>query len=78
MDDWKSFESEHYGKDVCIAVSDGVIDFSPKGMENVRGGSFRSYDEYLDVQQRSCGQSRIRGADRYADRSAGVRDLPVL
>ena len=58
MSDWKKTKKEYYRKDCCIAYGGGVIDFAPDSMNDVHGGEFKSYDEYLDVQMRSCRQSR--------------------
>lgn len=58
MNEWKEFKKEHYQQKYSITYGQGMIDFAPESMDDVRGGSFRSYDEYLDVQKNSCGQSR--------------------
>lgn len=58
MSDWKKTRKEYYRKDCCIAYGGGVIDFAPDSMNDVHGGEFKSYGEYLDVQMHSCRQSR--------------------
>lgn len=58
MSDWEEFKKEHYGQKYSITYEQGMIDFAPESMDDVRGGSFRSYDEYLDVQRNSCGHAR--------------------
>lgn len=58
MNEWKEFKKEHYGQGYSITYEQGMIDFASENMDDVRGGSFRSYDEYLDVQRNSCGQAR--------------------
>ena len=58
MSDWEEFKKEHYGQKYSITYEQGMIDFAPESMDDVRRGSFRSYDEYLDVQRNSCGHAR--------------------
>lgn len=58
MDKWNDFKREHYQQKYSITYGQGMIDFAPESMDDVRGDSFRSYDEYLDVQKNSCGQAR--------------------
>lgn len=58
MSKWEDFKKAHYGKDICVHYNGGVIDFSPRSIQEVEHGAFKSYDEYLDVQMRSCDKSR--------------------
>lgn len=58
MSEWKYFRKKYYGKDIYFDYNGGVIDFKPDSMDNVENGAFLSYDEYPDVQLRSCGKSR--------------------
>lgn len=58
MSNWNEFKKEHYQQKYSITYGQGMIDFAPESMDDVRGGSFKSYDEYLEVQRNSCGQAR--------------------
>jgi len=54
MDDWKESKKEFYGERIQVSSEGGgYIDFSPESMSEVKNGVFKSYDEYLDVQERS-------------------------
>ena len=58
MSKWKKFKKEFYGED-CVQLFDGgYINFNPSSAEEVKNGNFKSYDEYLDVQMKSCGKTR--------------------
>lgn len=59
MSDWKKLRRENYRKDICVSYGGGIIDFAPDSMNDVREGGFKSYDDYLGVQMRSCSKSRI-------------------
>lgn len=58
MSKWDDLKKAYYGKDICVNYEGGIIDFSPDSIHKVAHGEFRSYDEYLDVQMRSCSKSR--------------------
>ncbi len=58
MSEWENCKKENYGKDICINYGNGIIDFLKESMNDVKNGQFSSYDEYLDVQQKSCGHVR--------------------
>ena len=58
MSEWKKTKKEYYQKDCIVQHDGGIINFSPDSMAEVEKGAFRSYDEYLEVQRRSCRESR--------------------
>lgn len=58
MNKWNELKSEHYEGPYCIDYKGGMIDFDPEGMDDVRGSNFKNYDEYLDIQEASCGKIR--------------------
>lgn len=58
MSDWNKLKRKFYKKNYRTTFEAGMIDFSPDSMNTVRGGSFKSYDEYLEVQRQSCGKQR--------------------
>ena len=57
---WEEVKRENYGKDYWVSCGRGTVDFSLQGMEQIdtRGISM-SYDEYLDIQWQSIGETRI-------------------
>ena len=58
MSEWKKLKREFYRKDALLRYGGGIINFSPESMNSVENGAFKSYSEYLDVQERSCGKIR--------------------
>ena len=58
MSDWTETKKENYEKQMRMNWGKGYIDFSPESMSEVEKGAFKSYDEYLDVQERSCRECR--------------------
>lgn len=58
MSEWTKLKKENYRKDCIAHFRNGVIDFAPKRMKEVENGSFKNYDEYLEVQMKSCDCSR--------------------
>ena len=58
MNKWDELRKECYGKDTLERYQNGRIDFSPDSMRDVENGDFKSYDEYLEVQKRSCDKVR--------------------
>ena len=58
MNKWDELRKECYGKDTLERYQNGRIDFSPDSMQDVENGDFKSYDEYLEVQKRSCDKVR--------------------
>ena len=58
MNEWDELRKECYGKDIIERYQNGRIDFSPDSMQDVENGDFKSYDEYLKVQERSCDKVR--------------------
>ncbi|WP_456063803.1 hypothetical protein [Clostridium sp.] len=58
MSKWDELRKECYGKDIIERYQNGRIDFSPDSMRDVENGDFKSYDEYLEVQERSCDEVR--------------------
>lgn len=54
MSEWKKLKKEFFGKNMLVNYRGGVIDFSPQSMKNVKHGSFKSYNDYLNTQKRSC------------------------
>lgn len=59
MDTWEDLKKEFYRKKVRLYFLDGVIDFSPNSMKDVKNGSFKSYDEYLEIQKNSLNRQRV-------------------
>jgi hypothetical protein len=58
INEWEKLKKEFYGKDILSAFNGGYIDFSKKGMKDVRKGENLSYDDYLYIQKESCGYTR--------------------
>lgn len=58
MSEWKKLKREFYRKDTLLKYHGGIINFSPESINSVENGTFKSYDEYLEVQERSCGKIR--------------------
>jgi hypothetical protein len=58
MNDWKKIRKENYGKDTVVNYGKGYIDFSPEGMKKVKHGEALSYEDYLEIQKKSCEQFR--------------------
>lgn len=59
MNKWDELRNECYGKDTLERYQNGRIDFSPDSMRDVENDDFKSYDEYLEVQKRSCDKERF-------------------
>lgn len=59
MDDWKEVKKDFYGEPDCwVTVKNGVIDFSPAGMKDVKGAENLSYDDYLEIQYSSLNHTK--------------------
>ena len=58
MEDFRKLKKANYGEKVRAFVKGGVIDFDPDSLKEVVGAKSMTYDEYLDTQIRSLGQSR--------------------
>lgn len=57
-ENWKELKKQCYGKKRVTMFGDGFINFDRDSAKNVNNGSFKSYNEYLDVQRESCGKNR--------------------
>jgi len=49
MSEWKKLKREFYRKDTLLKYHGGIINFSPESINSVENGTFKSYDEYLEV-----------------------------
>ena len=58
MSDWKKLKKKYYGKDYVTQYKKGIINFNPDSMNDIKNGIFKSYNEYLNVQMKSCDYSR--------------------
>lgn len=67
MSKWKEFKKENYGNPYVVKYEKGYIDFSPDGMKQVKDGENLSYNEYLEIQRKSCDQCRQYFAMSYWD-----------
>ena len=47
---WQKFKKEFWGKKLLANTEWGLIDFDPRGKDDMVGGDTLSYDEYLDLQ----------------------------
>lgn len=72
IDDWKETKKEFYGTTYQVAVENGIIDFSPKGMHDVKKGENLTYDEYLDIQYNSLDHCKSSLEEVYFNRDVGV------
>ena len=50
---WQKFKKEFWGKKLLANTEWGLIDFDPRGKDDMVGGDTLSYDEYLDLQMQS-------------------------
>lgn len=57
-DDWNKTKKEFYKSGYQVMVEDGIVDFSTKGMRDVKNGENLTYNEYLDIQHASLGKSK--------------------
>lgn len=73
MNKWDELRKECYGKDTLERYQNGRIDFSPDSMRDVENGDFKSYDEYLEVQKRSCDKVRQFFVSRFAQNVTELR-----
>ena len=59
MDDGKEVKKDYYGDPDCwVTDKNGVIDFSPAGMKDVKGAENLSYDDYLEIQYSSLNHTK--------------------
>ena len=50
----KDLFAAHYGENILVETYDGIIDFNPEGYKDVVRADKFTYDEYIDVQIKSC------------------------
>lgn len=55
---WEEAKEMFNKTDAIVTLDVGTIDFSPKEMKAVVHGQFKSYDEYLEIQRKSCATNR--------------------
>lgn len=54
----KKKKDANYRSKVVVQNENGIIDFDPDKMKDVVGGEKLSYDEYIEIQERSAGKVR--------------------
>ena len=57
---WQKFKKEFWGKKLLANTEWGLIDFDPRGKDDMVGGDTLSYDEYLDLQMQSGKKVRTK------------------
>jgi len=60
MENWEEMKKEFYGTDALVTIGSGLVNFNKAKMKSVdtKGITFKSYDEYLEIQKNSCGKNR--------------------
>lgn len=58
MGKWEKIKKKYYKKNHVLQYEGGYIDFGFDSMKTVKNGVFQTYEEYLDIQMKSCGKSR--------------------
>ena len=78
MSEWKEFKKKHYLKKDIVNYQSGFIDFNLAGMKLVKNGSFKNYDEYLEIQKRSINSRRYLGMIYLCEYSFNGKDRGFL
>lgn len=58
MDEWNTLKKENYMKNICINLGNGIINFSQESFKDFNSADIKTYEEYLDIQWKSLGNSR--------------------
>lgn len=70
--EWNKTKKDFYGTDYQVSVKNGIIDFSTNGMHDIKNGENLTYDEYLDIQYASLGQSKDSLEEIYFNNDVGA------
>lgn len=60
MSDERKNKDANYMANVSVQTENGIIDYDPDKMKDVVGGKKLTYDEYIDIQEKSAG--KVRGS----------------